>query len=237
MEPGSPGVEDRTAHCAALPFAEYSRDNRLGLERNDTGEYAPQEAGLGYPGYINLIGSLPAGTVRCGTSPEGLPIGVMVVGARTGVKTLSWPCWPISRACLVGGSNHLCRTNEVGPCHDTFPGDTTRVPANVWCDLFKPKSLRQVNASDVAGAEVELAEAYAMETLLSHPASAQVRCALRRTAAARACTGGPTAGAWRATPASSLPSGRAFPGARCPPHRHHPLLRGWRSQRLAPRGA
>lgn len=38
--------------------------------------------GLGYTGYINLVGSLPAGTVRCGTSPEGLPVGVMVVGAR-----------------------------------------------------------------------------------------------------------------------------------------------------------
>lgn len=41
-----------------------------------------KQAGLVYTGYINLVGSLPAGTVRCGTSLEGLPIGVMVVGAR-----------------------------------------------------------------------------------------------------------------------------------------------------------
>jgi len=30
---------------------------------------------------FSLVGSLPKGVVRCGTSPEGLPIGVQVVGA------------------------------------------------------------------------------------------------------------------------------------------------------------
>ena len=30
---------------------------------------------------LSLVGSLPKGVVRCGTSPEGLPIGVQVVGA------------------------------------------------------------------------------------------------------------------------------------------------------------
>lgn len=44
--------------------------------------FAKENLDGGYPGYVNLVGSLPAGTVRCGTSPEGLPIGVMVVGAR-----------------------------------------------------------------------------------------------------------------------------------------------------------
>jgi amidase len=39
-------------------------------------------SGLGYTSYINLVGSLPSGTVRCSTSPENLPIGVMVVGKR-----------------------------------------------------------------------------------------------------------------------------------------------------------
>ena len=31
--------------------------------------------------FFGLIGNLPVGVVRCGTSPEGLPIGVQVVGA------------------------------------------------------------------------------------------------------------------------------------------------------------
>ena len=44
--------------------------------------FARENLDGGYPGYVNIVGSLPAGTVRCGTSPEGLPIGVMVVGAR-----------------------------------------------------------------------------------------------------------------------------------------------------------
>jgi amidase len=30
----------------------------------------------------SLVGSLPSGTVRCSTSPKGLPIGVQVIGAR-----------------------------------------------------------------------------------------------------------------------------------------------------------
>ena len=40
-----------------------------------------QEGAFFFTEVFSLVGSCPMGVVRCGTSPEGLPIGVQVVGA------------------------------------------------------------------------------------------------------------------------------------------------------------
>jgi amidase len=45
--------------------------------RHGTTWHSPES--LGFTAAISLVPKLPAGVVRCGTSPEGLPIGVQVV--------------------------------------------------------------------------------------------------------------------------------------------------------------